>query len=308
MHKKVMRSLYDYLLEIFGHPASLLRLLQVDAALNRHLAEPDKSIFAGDVVRWDQFGNLPYETHRVYPRKLNGWTRCRGNYQNYGATSLSREDLLNLGTVKEVEGWSCEIQDVDGFSASKSELRKFKSMDAMVERNSKSMITPISKDKLENNLRWDEIRIISRKDHDYFATWGWDGRLFLINSGGSHHFAAAKYIAKRLHIDVPLQGRYMIYGISQVALESLRHDFDIYVMSWHSMQRMEFHGAMQSFQATYYWKDLPRPYTEQAAIFLPKSEKRAVKVSQVLREAGFQDLGLYLKKLPRDTDVGRKAQ
>lgn len=115
--------------------------------------------------------------------------------------------------------------------------------------------------------------------------------------GGAHHFAAAKLIAREIEVEVPLSGRYRVYGINQIALASLRRDFDIFVMSWDCKQQLGLHKAMQSFGATYYWKDLPRPYTEQSAIFLPKDDKRSAKVSQVLREAGFQDLGLYLKNL-----------
>ncbi|CAM5427238.1 putative protein OS=Stutzerimonas stutzeri OX=316 GN=CXK94_17845 PE=4 SV=1 [Stutzerimonas stutzeri] len=81
-------------------------------------------------------------------------------------------------------------------------------MDDMVVRNSPEMIDEISPAKLAKNLAWDEIRIISHVDHDYFATWAWDGRVFLMNSGGSHHFAAAKYIAARLEQPVELTGTY----------------------------------------------------------------------------------------------------
>ena len=37
--------------------------------------------------------------------------------------------------------------------------------------------------------------------------YGWSEKIFLVNSGGSHHFAAAQYIAKRLSIQVPISGR-----------------------------------------------------------------------------------------------------
>jgi len=204
MLTKAIKFLRDALLEDFGQPATLINLLRADVGLNRHLVEHEKGISASEVVRWNDFGDLGYETSRMFRRRLNGWTRSPGSYQNYGSTSLVREDLLSLGTVREIQHWNCDIRQVDGFSASKSELRKFKSMGAMVERNSQPMITPVTQDKLEENLRWDEIRIISREDHDYFSTWEWDGRVFLINSGGSHHFAAAKYIAKRIGVNVPL--------------------------------------------------------------------------------------------------------
>ncbi|MNR10183.1 hypothetical protein D3C85_1264190 [compost metagenome] len=173
----------------------------------------------------------------------------------------------------------------------------FKNMDAMVERNSKEMIDEITPEKLAKNLAWDEIRIISRVGHDYFQTWSWDGRVFLMNSGGSHHFAASKYIAKRLNIRVPLNGRYRVHGLNQVALESLTRDFEIFVMSSHHRHQMGLHKAMMSFKATYYWKDLPRPYTDQCAVFLPKAEKRSAKVAEILRASAFQDLGRYLKDL-----------
>lgn len=61
---------------------------------------------------------------------------------------------------------------------------------------------------------------------------------------------------------------------------------------------MGFHKAMRSFKATYYWKDLPRPYTDQCAVFLPKAEKRSVKVAEILNASAFQDLGRYLNGLP----------
>jgi hypothetical protein len=87
-----------------------------------------------------------------------------------------------------------------------------------------------------------------------------------------------------------------------MALASLRRDFDIFVMSSKAEHENAFHDAMRSFQATYFNQELPRPYYEQRAIFLPKAEKRSAKVSAVLRSAGFQDLGSYLKSLPKQSD------
>jgi hypothetical protein len=297
MLKAAAKIVVDVLREEFGHPSTLVNLIAREPSLNMPLVEYEKGISSSEVVKWNEFGNLSYERSRPSKHSLNGWGYCPGANRNYGSVSVRREDLLNLGTTREVKGWNCDIQDVDGFSASKSDLRMFKSMDAMVEKNSKKMIDEITPEKLAKNLAWDEIRIISREDHDYFQTWSWDGRVFLMNSGGSHHFAAAKYIAKRLNIKVPLKGRYRVHGINQVALESLTRDFDIFVMSSHHRHQMGLHKAMMSFKATYYWKDLPRPYSDQCAVFLPKTEKRSAKVAEILRASAFQDLGRYLKDL-----------
>jgi hypothetical protein len=297
MWHKTARIVTDSIREALGYPSTLVDLIAKEPGLNMPLVSHEKGIASYEVVQWNEFGDLPYERHRPSRRKLNGWGYSPGSHCNYGSIDLYREDLLSLGTTQETPGWICDIQDVDGFSASKSELRNFKSMDAMVERNSKEMINEITAEKLTENLAWDEIRIISRVNHDYFQTWSWDGRVFLMNSGGSHHFAAAKYIAIRIGAKVPLKGKYRVHSLNQVALASLRRDFDIFVMSSHHKHQMGFHRAMQSFKATYYCKDLPRPYTEQCAIFLPKDKKKSAKVSQILREAGFQDLGDHLKNL-----------
>lgn len=297
MLKAAAQRVLDSIKEEFGHPSSLVKLITEEPALNKPLVEYEKGISSAEVVKWHEFGNLSYERNRPCKGSLNGYGHCLGANRNYGGVSLRREELLNLGTTLEVERWECDIQDVDGFSASKSELRLFKSMDAMVEKNSREMIDEITPEKLTENLAWDEIRIISRVDHDFFQSWSWDGRVFLMNSGGSHHFAASKYIAKRLNIKVPLSGRYRVHGINQVALESLTRDFEIFVMSSHHRHLMGFHKAMRSFKATYYWKDLPRPYTDQCAVFLPKAEKRSAKVAEILNASAFHDLGLYLKGL-----------
>ena len=297
MLKAAAQFVVDAIKEELGHPSSLVKLITKEPGLNKPLVEYDKGISSDEVVKWHEFGNLSYERSRPCKGSLNGFGHCPGANRNYGGVSVRREDLLNLGTTREVERWECDIQDVDGFSASKSKLHLFKSMDAMAERNSKEMIDEITPEKLAKNLAWDEIRIISRVDHDFFQTWSWDGRVFLMNSGGSHHFAASKYIAKRLNIEVPLRGRYRVHGINQVALESLTRDFEIFVMSSHHTHQMGFHRAMQSFKATYYWKDLPRPYTDQCAVFLPKAETRSAKVADVLHASAFQDLGRYLKDI-----------
>lgn len=297
MWNRAARVMSNTIREAFGYPSTLVDLVAREPGLNVPLVEHDKGIASCEVVQWNEFGDLPYERHRPSRRRLNGWGYSPGSHRDYGSIDLYREDLLNLGTTQEILGWDCDIQDVDGFSASKSNLRKFKSMDAMVECNSQELINEITLEKLAKNLAWDEIRIISRVDHDYFQSWSWDGRVFLMNSGGSHHFAAAKYIAHRLSVKVPLKGKYRLHSLNQVALASLRRDFDIFVMSSHHKHQMDFHRAMQSFQATYYWKDLPRPYTDQCAVFLPKNENKSAKVSQILRGAEFQDLGEYLQGL-----------
>lgn len=294
MLRKAAKRIVNSVLEDFGHPSSLISLLATNHGLNEPLAEYAKSITSDDVVKWNEFGEFPYGHHTL---QLQGWTYSPGSPHNYGSTSRVCTDLKNLTTTQVIKNWQCEIQDVYGFAKSKSNLSHFKSMGAMVECNSREMIDEITQEKLDENLAWKQIRIIHQADHDYFQTWAWDGRVFLMNSGGSHHFAAAQYIAVLIDVKVPLHGEYRIQSINQIALAGLRREFDIFVMYSVMAPKNGFHDAMKGIQATYYWKDLPFPYHKQSAVFLPKAEKKSARVAQILREAGFQDLGLYLGNL-----------
>ncbi|HGW4498779.1 DUF6685 family protein [Stutzerimonas nitrititolerans] len=305
--KKLGVRLYDTIREDLGYPATLLKLINGPLDLKSSVADEPKGIGSCQVARWHEFGSLHYE-RSMFSEKLNGWTYCP-TYRHYSSTSMQCDDLLHLGSEFITERWRCDIQQVDGFSSSKSELEKFSDMDQMVETNSREMIGEISVENLEKNLSWDEIRIISRVDHDHFASWAWDGRVFLMNSGGSHHFAAAKYIAARINHPVELCGSYKVYGVRQEAVDRLRQEFGMFVLSSESEAWLGFNEAMARFRATYYWKTLPRPHNKHGyAVFLPLTEKRSALVARILEEYGFQDLGAYLSELAARSSSFIQAQ
>ena len=170
--------------------------------------------------------------------------------------------------------------------------------DAMVEANSRDMIDEISVAKLDKNLAHSEIRIIHKHDtSDHFTRYLWDGRLWLMNSGGSHHFAAAKYIAARLGQRVTLTGNLHTYSLNAIAIASLRRDFEMFVISDEAEICNAFLDAMRTFKATWLWHHMPRPYGNTRAILLPRSEPRSMRVAAALRRAGVVDFGAYLTEI-----------
>jgi hypothetical protein len=220
-----------------------------------------------------------------------GWRNSAGYYSSFELNLPALEDIVQC---KVVEQWECEIQDVKGLSSSKSVLKEFASLDALVETKSRELISEITEEKLRSNLAHNEIRIFHEQTSDHFARYGWDGRTFLINSGGSHHFAAARYIASRICHPVPLRGKLRTYKINKLAIEELRRDFDVYAISDDADISNEFFNAMKRFQATYLSVKLPSPFENSCAIFLPKKEPRSKRVSRALREAGMFDICEYL--------------
>lgn len=294
--RALLQAFVDGIREDLGQPVSLMRLLAQQPRIHYALEPPSPSIALGSIVKWHRFAE---SSALSWPRRgqgrLMGWRSTGGHYANF---DLCRPELEEIGRCETIEDWSCDITEVYGFSASKSNLCQFASMDQMVEANSREMIDEITHEKLDRNLRHGEIRIIHRKNRDYFVRHLWDDRVFLMNSGGSHHFAAAKYIASRLRQPVKLRGRLDVYSLSSRAVASLRADFEMFVISDEADVSLGFYDAMRNFGATWLWHCLPAPYAAAAkVILLPRSEDRSMRVAALLRQAGIVDFGEYLSGL-----------
>lgn len=277
-----------------GHPVMLLRLLNEPPGLRIQLVEPKSNIAAHSVVQWHNWGHSSEHFRRRLKRgDLIGWRHLSTGYRSF---EIHRAEFEHFGRCEINNNWACDIQAVVGFSSSKSELEKFSSLDDMVETNSREMIDALTEEKLYQNLAHKEIRILHRKQtSDHFARHLWDGRVFLMNDGGSHHFAAARYIAARIGRQVTLCGALHTYSIDSMAVDSLQTDFDMFVIPDNNADASNgFHDAMRAFQATYFWHPLPRPYENARVILLPKQEIRSAKASAALRAAGLFDFGKYL--------------
>lgn len=224
-----------------------------------------------------------------------GWKQR--DRHSYGSFISHRPEYAQIGQQQIDDHWECDITDVHGFAGSKSELRDFASTDQMVEAKSRDLIDAITHEKLANNLDHREIRIIHSPGSDFFCRYSWDGRLFLMNGGGSHHFAAAKYIAARLPKAVALRGRLYTRSLNALAIASLRRDFEMFVISNDTPISLGFHDAMEAFRATWLWHPLPRPFRGAKAVLLPKAERRSMQVAGLLRQAGVADLGAHLAHL-----------
>lgn len=293
----IFKLLADSVKEDLGRPVKLQRLLAATPDLPMRLSDPAPCILASSVPAWHRLNDgISLNVYDRLPRgTLRGWKRIGRDYRGYQIHRAEYEQICVETTVK---GWWCDISDVHGFGASKSKLSDFSSTDAMVERNSRDMINEITLEKLAENLAHDEIRILHRKKTtDHFACYQWDGRLWLMNSGGSHHFAAAKYIASRLPQRVPLQADLRVYALNEDAISSLRRDFEIFAAPNHATFSNCFFEAMRSFSATWHWHVMPVPFNHTRAILLPRSERRSMRVAEEFAKTGVVDLGRVLSDL-----------
>lgn len=296
--RTILTSLIDGIREDLGRPARLLRLLDAAPEMRVTLNTLPISIASASVPKWHEFGS---NSHLHFPHRkpglLLGWKDSGGHWESF---DQERPEYAQIGHMEMDEGWSVDLTGIDGFAASKSDLYAFTSTDEMVESNSREMIREITPQGLARNLAHSDISIIHKPGStDHFARYLWDGRLWLQNSGGSHHTAAAKYIAVRLGQPVTLKGLLRTYSINKLAITSLRRDFEMFVINDNDpLVANAFFQAMQSFRATWLWHVLPRPYPEGIkAILLPRCEGRSMRVAGELHKAGFTDLGAHLSCL-----------
>lgn len=288
-----LKSVVDGVREDLGYPARLIQLLEQRPDIRVTLDAVMPCIAASSVARWDRFGrHSPHEWPHLPDGVLSGWKWTGGQYAGF---NLQRHDVIEIGQRTLVPDWTCDISAVYGFSSSKSRLDDFRSTDEMVEAKSQEMIWPVTLAKLEENLAHREIRIFEdRGATDYFVRYEWDGRLWLMNDGGSHHFAAAKYIAARLRHPVFLRGKLYSYSLNAGAIASLHRDFEMFVISDEPSIGNAFLTAMRAFKATWLSLGVPAPLKDVQAVLLPRSERRSLRAAAELRKAGIVDLGAHL--------------
>jgi len=287
-----IQTLSDHVRESLGNPVRLRRLLGDRPDFKVDLLAPEDNIDMGRVPRWHHLTSASAQRRRADRVELMGWRMQGGQMASFIQYDAALDNLVRRTTV---DAWSCDLQDVHGFAHSKSDLEKFRSTDEMVKANSQEMIGDVSISGLRKNLAHDEIRLLRERPTDWLQVHQWDRRMFVVNDGGSHHLAAAKYIAARIGAPVPLRAPLHYYSIDPNAVALVRGEYDIYLVKDEPELQNAFFKAMQSYGATWLWNELPQPYEKARAVFLPRAEGLSMRVSQAFREAGFVELGQHLE-------------
>lgn len=276
-----------------GIPARLRRVISNTPNLRMRLDDPAAVITASSVVRWQEWPHrLGFSQGSENSGEVRGWRASNGDYQSEHRRIPA---LARLGRSETLEGFACDISDVTGLSASKSDLYRFFTLEQMAEQACQGLIQDQSQEGLVNNLNWPEIGIVHGSS-DFMVQYAWDDRLYLANSGGSHHFAAARHIAMQLQQPVTLQCRLVRYSLDAEATAQLNRDYAIYAVDRDAFFA-EALDAMRDFKATHYWGDLLQPYENGVAIFLPRDEVRSLKVAELFASEGFTNVGEVLQEL-----------
>lgn len=218
------------------------------------------SIRLGDVARIDKLKFISNSNNYESPV----------HYFSHAAAQQLLDELDNIFQEMFVESRSehkltFDITEIGGMAASKSNISKCGSMSHFVDLYCRPYFQVTPED-LKSNLSHDEIRIISReKTSDNICIFGWKDCLYLSNSGGSHHFATAQYIARELDIPVPLQAQFNFITINPIAVEQFNAAYTAILIPRHDFAYLS--SAMSEVAANAVAYQLP-PHSSVDAILL----------------------------------------
>ncbi|MGE8060250.1 DUF6685 family protein [Pseudomonas sp. NPDC089547] len=276
-----------------GIPARLRRVIADTPGIRTRVDDTAAVIASSSVVRWHDWPQrISFGQGSEKSGEVRGWRNRDGHYHGEHRQIPA---LARLGKTEAIAEFECDIADVTGLSASKSELFRFFSMQQMAEQACQALTRDVSQEGLAQNLRWPEIGIVHGTG-DFLVQYGWDDGMYLANSGGSHHFVAARHIAGQLQQPVALQGRLVRHGLDAEAVAQLNDEYAIYAVDKDAFFA-EALDALRDFKATHYWGDLPQPYDNGLAVFLPRDEARSRKVAEVFASEGFTNVGEVLVEL-----------
>ena len=295
MWNGIRGTLRSLIADVAGTPFALRELLATGVHKPR-LEAPERSTAESAVVKWhDWSSHSAFEWPRRAPGELRGWSKRR---DVYASQLLRMPEMASIGAIYVHSKHTVDLREIDGFAASKSDLHEHRTVEEFAERRCPDWIADVSHAQLQKMLSHDEIRVLHAEHHtDHFSQYGWDGRVFLSNAGGSHHTAAAQYVAKRLQADVPLHAPLRVYTLNEGAVCALIDRYELFSVPDESSFQCAFHDALESIRATYFWHSMPAPYHDQRAILLPRDNARSMAVAKEMRSAGVADLGCHLGEL-----------
>jgi hypothetical protein len=254
---------------------------------SHHTLEVFKSrrpgIFGQSHVRW----NLLSLDSR---RKVKGFKLVRDN-------ARAEQLLIPHGPLvheQHIDEYVCAITDLEGISASKSAARHFDNVADFGQDFANYLGVEASSQGLMAMLAHREVRVIREPTTDHLFLGLWDGRLFIANSGGSHHLAAAIWMSGLLGIPVHLKPKLSVRWLNEPAWQwIIRHYVPLLVPGgcryWSPLDGAKVTGC-------WYWLGIPLP--ENCELHLvPRHDRAIEEVIRAATAAGLFDATTALENL-----------
>ncbi len=201
-----------------------------------------------------------------------------------------------------VEEFGFDITEVEGIAESKSAERLFPDVNAFGKDYAEYLGATVDAAGLAHMLSHHQVRILDKHRGDNVHLRLWDGRLFLSNAGGSHHFAGAAYISRSIDSPVPLTSSLQIYALNEPAVKWLISKFVIFMVP--ETTRTGFLVEISALLGHCYKLPIPGSVCADAVFLLVPNDRRLTgTVVAALARAGIHDSVPWFESL-----LARQAQ
>lgn len=249
------------------------------------------SIRQGEVIRWENLNRDPTQPNPRPQSILTGWER--GHDGRYVSVVKHSPEMVDWLIEKSVP-WTGDLQEVTGLTSSKSSLEDFTTVSEFATSQCADLLADSNQERLKDILDWPELNLATAA----LCQDSWDGRVFLNNNGGSHHFAAGQQMAAQLGVGVQVSGTIRQREINHEAIEGLCEYYEMFVLSDEPQVQNTFLDTMAKIGASYFTMPLPSNSPVSArVVLLPQGDVLSTRVAEVMRKAGFVDFGETLMDL-----------
>ncbi|MFV7771621.1 DUF6685 family protein [Shewanella marisflavi] len=201
-------------------------------------------------------------------------------------------------TTRFIDRHSINIREIDGLSSGKCIPSNFETLDDLaIDRI--DTLHKLPKDPeaaLVEALKHPEIRLIHSTLSEPVIKMAWDCRSYLMNSGGAHHFAVARYLAEKLGKSADLNYECSYFAecsLDPVAIREIQQAYNLVVVKQDAI--CEFTDFLNDFHGHCYRTNFLEEYA-QLYIF-PRDNAQMNAIAEGLKEIGHLDANKLLSDL-----------
>ncbi|EOB3151661.1 TPA: DUF6685 family protein [Salmonella enterica subsp. enterica serovar Java] len=297
--RKVAGSIREDIRHRLGYPARLEHAITTGRLVPVPLNPPADTFWMRSVIQWHtwmEFSESGYSGPYTLDYRKPGYDR------HLSCHDMPVQEVEHLISKEIIPDFTCDITAIRGISASKSLDKDIADIDEFPLISCPNYVEPVTEDHLLENMQHSELRL----DQMLFADYPWTKRRYYWhNSGGSHHFAAARFQAHRLNIPVPLHGKLYRYRVNVQMIDALCRKWHMFMIPKTEVFG-SFYDAMNAFECPFGNSSLPGNMhngwggsVPLQVIWLERGLAKPDAVASVLSRAGFADFASELKNLSK---------
>ncbi|MDP8185341.1 DUF6685 family protein [Phocoenobacter skyensis] len=231
-----------------------------------------------------------------------------GKINRYQLGARNNDDLLplihSLVVSKRIEPWHFEIQTINNVSSSDADFTILSNLDDIAIKDSKHLISEITQEQLNINMSHHKSKIFSSHDQSVSCEL-WSGVFTWHNGDGSHHFSAARYIARKLNIPIRLVAELDIYYIDINVFSRLCNKYEIFLLSGKdSAQYILLHNTLRNLKMPFIitpaesgYSHLNQNYDSLKMVAFYKNDKNSLDIIKLFKKYSVMNLCDYFYSL-----------